>query len=117
MLEKSYIHHLKALMCGIIASRGQGHGHMFTMCHTSLKMALLLHKVGLVSRLMSTTVMALLKESLAIFCKPRQLKGSENGKEPRFIAEQRRKGEGHSCIIYSHHLILTHAFVPSNQLT
>ena len=56
MLEKSYIHHLKALMCGINASRGQGHGHMFTMCHASLKMALLLHKVGLVSRLMSTTV-------------------------------------------------------------
>ena len=56
MLEKSYIHHLKALMCGINASRGQGHGHMFTMCHASLKMALLLHKVGLVPRLMSTTV-------------------------------------------------------------
>ena len=56
MLEKSYIHHLKALMCGINASRGQGHGCRFTMCHASLKMALLLHKVGLVSRLMSTTV-------------------------------------------------------------
>jgi hypothetical protein len=26
------------------------------MCHASLKMALLLHKVGLVKRLMSTTV-------------------------------------------------------------
>ena len=43
-------------MCGINASRGQGHGCRFTMCHASLKMALLLHKVGLVSRLMSTTV-------------------------------------------------------------
>ena len=47
-LEQSYIHHLKALMCGIIASRGQGHSCRFTMCHASLKMALLLHKVGLV---------------------------------------------------------------------
>ena len=56
MLEKSYIHHLKALMCGINASRGQGHGHMFTMCHTSLKMALLLHKVGLVKTVVQTTV-------------------------------------------------------------
>ena len=55
-LEQSYIHHLKALMCGINASRGQGHGGRFTMCHASLKMALLLHKVGLVKRLMSTTV-------------------------------------------------------------
>ena len=55
-LEQSYIHHLKALMCGINASRGQGYGHMFTMCHASLKMALLLHKVGLVTKLMSTTV-------------------------------------------------------------
>ena len=55
-LEQSYIHHLKALMCGINASRGQGHGHIFTMWHASLKMALLLHKVGLVSRLMSATV-------------------------------------------------------------
>ena len=56
MLEKSYIHHLKALMCGINASRGQGHGHMFTMCHASLKMALLLHKVGLVKTTVQTTV-------------------------------------------------------------
>ena len=55
-LEQIYIHHLKALMRGINASRGQGHGCRFTMCHASLKMALLLHKVGLVKRLMSTTV-------------------------------------------------------------
>ena len=46
-LEQSYIHHLKALMCGINASRGQGHGCRFTMCHASLKMALLLHTEGL----------------------------------------------------------------------
>ena len=35
-------------MCGINASRGQEHGCRFTMCHASLKMALLLHKEGLV---------------------------------------------------------------------
>ena len=56
MLEKSYIHHLKALMCGINASRGQGHGCRFTMCHTSLKMALLLHKEGLVKTTVPITV-------------------------------------------------------------
>ena len=56
MLEKSYIHHLKALMGGINASRDQGHGHMFTMCHASLKMALLLHKEGLVKTTVPITV-------------------------------------------------------------
>ena len=56
MLEKSYIHHLKALMCGINASRGQGHGCRFTMCHTSLKMALLLHTEGLVKTALASTV-------------------------------------------------------------
>ena len=56
MLEKSYIHHLKALMCGINASRGQGHGHMFTMCHASLKMTLLLHTEGLVKTALASTV-------------------------------------------------------------
>ena len=55
-LEKSYIHHLKALMCGINASRGQGHGCRFTMCHASLKMALLLHKEGLVKTTVPITV-------------------------------------------------------------
>ena len=56
MLEKSYIPHLKALMCGINTLRGQRHGYRFTMCHASLKMALSLRKVGFVKRLMSTTV-------------------------------------------------------------
>ena len=56
MLEKSYIRHLKALMCGIDTSRGQGHGPRFTMCHASLKMALLLHKEGLVKTTVPITV-------------------------------------------------------------
>ena len=59
VLEKSYIRHLKALMCGINASRGQGHGCRFTMCHASLKMALLLHKEGLVKTTVPITVIAL----------------------------------------------------------
>ena len=42
-LEQSYIHHLKALMCGINASRGQGHGCRFTMYRASLNTTLLLH--------------------------------------------------------------------------
>ena len=41
-LQQSYIHHLKALMCGINASRGHGHGCRFIMCHVSVKIALLL---------------------------------------------------------------------------
>ena len=59
MLEKSYIHHLKALMCGINASRVQGHSHMFTMCHASLKMVLLLYKEGLVKTTVPITVLPL----------------------------------------------------------
>ena len=55
-LEQSYIHQLKALMCGNNAWRGQGHGCRFTMCHASLKMALLLHKQGLVKTTVQMTV-------------------------------------------------------------
>ena len=55
-LEQSYIHNLKALMCVINASRWQGHGCRFTMCQASLKMALLLHKEGLVKTTVPITV-------------------------------------------------------------
>ena len=55
-LEQSYIHQLKALMYGINASRGQGRGCRFTMCHTSENMALLLHKEGLVKTTVPITV-------------------------------------------------------------
>ena len=48
--------HLKALMCGINTSRGQGHSCRFTMCHASLKMALLLHTEGLVKTALASTV-------------------------------------------------------------
>ena len=63
-LEQSYIHQLKALMCGNNASRGQEHGCRFTMCHASLKMALLLHKEGLVKTTVPITVFALRMNSL-----------------------------------------------------
>ena len=43
-------------MCGNNASRGQEHGCSFTMCHASLKMALLLHKEGLVKTTVTITV-------------------------------------------------------------
>ena len=43
-------------MYGINASRGQGNGCRFTMCHTSLKMALLLYKEGLVKTTVPITV-------------------------------------------------------------
>ena len=43
-------------MCGINASKGQGHGCRFTMCHASLNMALLLHKEGLVKTTVPITV-------------------------------------------------------------
>ena len=48
-------------MYGINASRGQGHGCRFTMCHTSLKMALLLHKEGLVKTTVPITVSSYVK--------------------------------------------------------
>jgi hypothetical protein len=54
-------------MCGINASRGQEHVYMLTMCHASLKMALLLHKVGRVTRLMSTTVLEPKKDPKVAF--------------------------------------------------
>ena len=45
-VEQSYIPLLKAPMCGINAVGAQGRGCMFTLCHTSLKMGLLLHKMA-----------------------------------------------------------------------
>ena len=44
------------LMYCINASRGQGHGCRFTMCHASLKMTLLLHTEGLVKTALASTV-------------------------------------------------------------
>ena len=44
-VEQSYIHLLKALMCGINAIGAQGCGCMFTVCHTRLKMGVLLLKM------------------------------------------------------------------------
>ena len=68
-LEQSYIHHLKALMCGINASRGQGRGCRFTMCHASLKMTLLLHTEGLVKTVLASIVRTLFwNESLTGVC-------------------------------------------------
>ena len=50
-VEQSYIPLLKALMSGIISVGAQGCGCMFRLCHTSLKMGLLLHKTEKVCRL------------------------------------------------------------------
>ena len=44
MIQQSHIPLLKALMCGINAAGDQGCGCIVTFCHTSLKMAILLHK-------------------------------------------------------------------------
>ena len=45
-VEQSYIPLLKALVSGINAVGAQGCGCMFRLCHTSLKMGLLLHKTS-----------------------------------------------------------------------
>ena len=47
-VEQSYIPHLKALMCGIIAVGAQGCGCMFTFYHAYLKIGVLLHKMAIV---------------------------------------------------------------------
>ena len=51
-IDQSYVPLLKALLCGINAVGAQGFGCMFTLCHTSLKMGLLLHKTEIVCRVM-----------------------------------------------------------------
>ena len=55
-VEQSYIPLLKALVSGINAVGAQGCGCMFRLCHTSLKMGLLLHKTEKVCRLMLSSV-------------------------------------------------------------
>ena len=56
-IEQSYVPLLKALMSGINAVGAQGCGCMFRLCHTSLKMGLLLHKTEKVCRLMLLSVL------------------------------------------------------------
>ena len=55
-VEQSYIPLLKALVSGINAEGAQGCGCMFRLCHTSLKMGLLLHKTEKLCRLMLSSV-------------------------------------------------------------
>ena len=55
-VEQSYIPLLKALVSGINAVGAQGCGCMFRLCHTSLKMGLLLHKTEIVCRVTLMTV-------------------------------------------------------------
>ena len=45
-IQQSNIPLLKALMCGNNAVEAQGCSYMSTFCHTPLKIALLLHKMG-----------------------------------------------------------------------
>ena len=55
-VEQSYIPLLKALVSGINAVGAQGCGCMFRLCHTSLKMGLLLHKTEIVCSVMLLSV-------------------------------------------------------------
>ena len=55
-VEQSYIPLLKALVSGINDVGAQGCGCMFRLCHTSLKMGLLLHKTEIVCRVMLLSV-------------------------------------------------------------
>ena len=47
-VQKIYIPHLKALMCGINPAEAQGFDCMFTFCHAYPKMDVLLHKMAIV---------------------------------------------------------------------
>ena len=67
-VEQSYIPLLKALMCGINAVGAQGCGCMFRLCHTSLKMGLLLHKTEKVCRLMLSSVLSILNLESLMLC-------------------------------------------------
>ena len=55
-MNQSYIPHLKVLVCGINSSSSQWCGYIFMLCYTHLKLALLLHKQGLVATGVGTTV-------------------------------------------------------------
>ena len=55
-LKQNFIPHLKVLLCGIYASSSQWCGCIFILCHTHLKLALLLHKQGFVATEVATTV-------------------------------------------------------------
>ena len=63
-IQQSYIPFLKALVSGINAVGAQGCGCMFRLCHTSLKMGLLLHKTEKVCRLMLSSVYYCIPEQL-----------------------------------------------------
>ena len=65
-VEQSYIPLLKALVSGINAVGAQGCGCMFRLCHTSLKMGLLLHKTEKVCRLMLSSVCIRVRD----YCNP-----------------------------------------------
>ena len=67
-LKQSYIPHLKVLVCGINASTSQWYGCIFILCYTHLKLALLLHKQGLVATGVATIVHALLYRLLQTCC-------------------------------------------------
>ena len=56
-VEQSYISLLKALVSGITAVGAQECGCMFRLCHTSLKMGLILHKTEIVCRVMLLSVL------------------------------------------------------------
>ena len=58
-INQSYIPHLTLLVCGINASSSQWCGFIFMSCYTHLKLALLLHKKGLVATGVATTVYCL----------------------------------------------------------
>ena len=55
-INQSYIPHLKVLVFGINASSSQWCGCIFVLSYTHLKLALLLHKQGLVATGVAATV-------------------------------------------------------------
>ena len=55
-IDQNYIPHLKVLVSGSNASSSQLCGCIFVLCHTHLKLALLLHKQGFVATEVATTV-------------------------------------------------------------
>ena len=54
--------HLKVRVCGIDGSSSQWCGGIFILCYTYLKLALLLHKQGLVATGIATTVVPIKRQ-------------------------------------------------------
>ena len=65
-LKQSYIPQLKVLVCGINEYGFQLRGCIFMLCHTHMNLALVRHKIVLVTFLLGSTVIQFLSKYFQI---------------------------------------------------